>query len=397
MAHIDTLEMSAEEREKVTVRRRALREEMKRKEVLSGLGDELSKEFTQQYNEWAAEEAKLVAEIQFHEAQLKESNRYLRHRLLTLQKESHKLLLRRVMWSWWKHVRQHTQGKQCDRVMLIYGEPRRVGMRRMTWAFQAFRVHTYMSRVKTNIRRALRINPKDNEYNDEMAVSRARLIPKLHGIGLTALRWAFVGWWLYDKKTKDTKTSTGGSQFWSVGPNEKALRPLIARGWLKYARLLMCRKRIARGRSRVYNKTTSLFTFYRWKTLWYQNVKRVKDVGMLLALHEGNTACMCALREWSNYTYERKVERKTSENAVIFKRLAATELKAWEGRIESLRVALEEAMASESRRQNFLEPKTHAEDAERAAARHRRESPQSPLFFRRQYDARDLADDTFLR
>merc|ERR1719182_1269013 len=98
---------SPEERTRISHRRHVYKEEVQRQQVLEGLGEELSNEFTKQYEEWAEDEADLMEQIHFCESQIKEANKLLKHHLLKLQKEGHRALLRRFIHCWWQHAREH--------------------------------------------------------------------------------------------------------------------------------------------------------------------------------------------------------------------------------------------------------------------------------------------------
>jgi hypothetical protein len=376
---------SPKERLGINRRRKILRKEMQRSEVFLGLGDELSDAYTKEYEQWAEEEAKLVYNIRDHEALVQEAHRLLKHQLLNLQKENHKQLLRGIVCKWWKEVRQKNQGKTCERIMLILGEPKKLRQRKLENAFIALRINSRRALIKKQLHRALRL---DGGH----ARNGSKLMARVHGAKYV-LRWGFIGWWTMSRMQKETKKTTGGSQYWPVGPNEAKLRKDFPRSWYKQGRLCLSRTKAALGRARMFNRATKTTVFYRWKTEWYESNVRVKFLSDLLGLKEQQQLVVRIVKEWSNYAYERKVEETTSENFILFQSLAATELKAWESRIQGLYVSLEEAMAAYERKEEIMQPKTHAEYAERAAARHRRESPQSPLFFRRQYEPEELVDD----
>jgi hypothetical protein len=176
------------------------------------------------------------------------------------------------------------------------------------------------------------------------------------------LRWAFVAWRL--AKLKASACSKGLGSALAIGPNAARLRKLMARAWLKLARMKMTKFSVLNQimKRRTVNLLSRLW--HEWHVRIVRSRNRTEKVEHLAQVRSTSKWVVTCFHMWARQAWCDSTEAEVNERVKKCNEVRKEQERIWKLRVAELENAIIEAkrakMIRAEHRKKLVQPKTPA-------------------------------------
>merc|ERR1719281_1640780 len=196
--------------------------------------------------------------------------------------------------------------------------------------------------IKDDGERRLLKDIENAEPEDQLViVDPIQHLRKRHSGMHLMLRWAFVAWRL--AKLKASACSKGLGSALAIGPNAARLRKLIARAWLKLARMKMTKFSVLDGimKRRIHNLLSRLW--HEWHVRIVRSRNRTEKVEHLAQVRSTSKWVVTCFHMWARQAWTDSTEAEVNERVKKCNEVRKEQERIWKLRVAELENAIIEA------------------------------------------------------